>query len=56
MATIDVEREGDSFRVRVREGKSETQHRVTVKPADLGRLSRPGETPEAFLVRCSIRA
>jgi len=52
MATIDVEKDGDAFRVRVQEGKGETKHRVTVKPADLARLSRPGETPEAFLVRC----
>lgn len=52
MATIDVEKDGDAFRVRVQEGKGATTHRVTAKPADLARLSRPGETPEAFLVRC----
>jgi hypothetical protein len=52
MATIDVQRDGDAFRVRVREGKSETSHRVTVKAADLARLSKSGEAPEAFLVRC----
>jgi hypothetical protein len=54
MATIDVEREGDAFRVRVQDpaGNGETTHRVTAKPADLERLSRPGETAEAFLVRC----
>lgn len=55
MATIDVEREGDAFRVRVsegREGKSATTHRVTVQPKDLARLAKPGEPPEAFLVRC----
>jgi hypothetical protein len=52
MATIDVEREGDAFRVRVGEGSGETKHRVTVKPGDLERLARPGETAEAFLVRC----
>jgi hypothetical protein len=52
MATIDVEKDGDAFRVRVQEGKGATTHRVTAKRADLERLSRPGETPEAFLVRC----
>jgi hypothetical protein len=52
MATIDVEKEGDGFRVRVREGNGTTTHRVTAKPADLARLAKPGETPEAFLVRC----
>jgi hypothetical protein len=52
MATIDVEKDADAFRVRVREGKGETTHRVTVKPADLARLAKTGETPEAFLVRC----
>jgi hypothetical protein len=52
MPTIDVERQGDAYRVRVQEGKGETTHRVTVKPADLERLSRPGETPEAFVMRC----
>jgi hypothetical protein len=52
MATIDVEREGDAFRVRVRDGQGATTHRVTVKPADLERLGKPGETPDALLVRC----
>ena len=52
MATIDVEKEGDAFRVRVQEAKGATTHRVTAKAADLARLSRAGETPEAFLVRC----
>lgn len=52
MATIDVEKEGDAFRVRVAEGKGATTHRVTVEAADLSRLSRTGETPESFLVRC----
>lgn len=52
MATIDVENDGEAFRVRVTEGKGSTTHRVTVKAADLSRLSRSGETPEAFLVRC----
>jgi hypothetical protein len=52
MATIDVEREGDAFRVRVQEGKGATTHRVTLKAADQARLARPGETPEAFLQRC----
>lgn len=52
MAAIDVEREGDAFRVRVQDGRGETKHRVTAKAADLERLARPGETAEAFLVRC----
>jgi hypothetical protein len=52
MATIDVKREGEAFRVRVQEGRGETTHRVTAKEADLARLSHPGEAPEAFLVRC----
>jgi hypothetical protein len=52
MATIDVEPDGGAFRVRVKESRGETVHRVTVKPADLARLARPGEAPEGFLVRC----
>ncbi len=50
---IEVERaEGDVYLVRVREGRGATEHRVTVKGADLARLGRPGETGEAFLRRC----
>lgn len=53
MASIDVERtEGETFRVRVREGGSATEHRVTLKAADFARLARAGETHEAFLRRC----
>lgn len=50
---IDVERlEAEVYRVRVREGRGETEHRVTVKGADLARLARPGEPAEDFLRRC----
>lgn len=52
MATIHVEDEGGSFRVRVEDGKGATTHRVTVKAADLARLRKPDESTERFLVRC----
>jgi hypothetical protein len=53
MASIDVERAaGGTFRVIVREGGGSTEHRVTLKASDFGRLARPDETHEAFLRRC----
>ena len=39
-------------KVLVEEGGSQTRHEVTVKRADLARLGRAGETPEAFVRRC----
>jgi hypothetical protein len=47
-ATIEVTRAGDAFDVCVREGESETRHRVTLSPEDRARLA-PGATPEALL-------
>ena len=39
-AKIDVEQSAtDQFRVRVSEGKTETQHVVTMKPSDYDRIS-----------------
>ena len=53
-AKIEVEKTGaGEFRVRVREGASETAHRVTVKPADYQRLTQ-GKVEETELVRRSF--
>jgi hypothetical protein len=41
-----------SFRVRVDEGASSTEHEVTVDPADLERLGDGYASPEAFLRAC----
>ena len=52
-AAIEVEGiEGETFRVRVREGRGQSEHRVTLKKGDYERLSKDGETREAFLRRC----
>lgn len=45
-------RGGGAFHVVVAESGSSTTHDVTASPEDLARLSRDGETPEAFVVRC----
>lgn len=47
-ATIAVTRADDGFDVRVREGASETRHRVTLTDADRARLA-PGATAEATI-------
>lgn len=53
-AKIEVEQAGESeFRVRVIEGKTETSHRVTLKPGDYERLTR-GKTEPRELVRRSF--
>jgi hypothetical protein len=53
-AKIEVEEIGaEEFRVRVIEGKSETSHRVTLKPADY-ELIASGKTDRAELVRRSF--
>lgn len=39
-------------KVLVEDRGSQTKHEVTVKRADLARLGRAGETPEAFVHRC----
>ena len=52
-AAIEVEKvEGDVFRVRVRERGGQSEHRVTLKPADYERLAKGGESKETFLRRC----
>jgi hypothetical protein len=57
MTTIDVvEIERDASRtviqVTIHEGRGSTQHRVTVKTADLERLAVKGEQAPAFVRRC----
>jgi hypothetical protein len=47
-ATIEVTRAGEGFDVRVREGASETRHRVTLAEEDRARLA-PGATAEATI-------
>ena len=56
MAEIEVElvrggAEALTFYVLVREGSSETRHRVELAPLDLERLARDDETPGDFLRR-----
>ena len=41
----------DAFEVRVAEGKSETRHRVTVKPADYERLAEGRVSAEELIRR-----
>ncbi len=51
-ATITVERIGEGeYRVRVVEGKNETQHRVTLDEADYQRISGGKTTPEELIKR-----
>jgi hypothetical protein len=52
-AKIEVEQIGEEFRVRVIEGKSETAHRVTLKPEDYDRLAK-GKVEPVELVRRSF--
>jgi hypothetical protein len=53
-AKIEVEETGSGeFKVRVIEGKSETTHRVTLKPVDYERIAS-GKTIPAELVRRSF--
>jgi hypothetical protein len=53
-AKIEVEAVGDGeFRVRVTERKSETSHRVTLKPEDYQRLTG-GKVNESELVKWSF--
>jgi hypothetical protein len=47
-ATIEVTPAGDAFDVRVREGRSETRHRVTLAEADRARLA-PDAAPERLI-------
>lgn len=49
MSDIEVEREGEGFRVRVAEGAGRTTHHVTLDREDL--LDGYG-SPEAFLQAC----
>lgn len=54
MQKIEVEIVSEGmFRVRVIEGKSETSHVVTLKPADYGRISG-GKTAPAELVKMAF--
>jgi len=41
-----------TFEVRVRDGRSESPHEVTLRTSDLDRLAAPGERPEDFVHRC----
>lgn len=51
---IEIERSGENAsRARVREGRRETSHRVTVKPEDYQRLTG-GKADAAELVRRSF--
>jgi hypothetical protein len=53
-ANIQVEQAGEGqFRVRVKEGTSQTEHRVTVKPEDYNRLTG-GKVEASELVRRSF--
>lgn len=56
MATIDVRQSGSgttlAFDVTVDDSGSSSTHQVTVDPPYFKRLSRSGETPEAFVERC----
>jgi hypothetical protein len=53
MADIRVQPAGNNtFTVRVAEGGSETEHRVTVTPTDLERLGKGYGSPEEFLRAC----
>lgn len=54
-AKVEVEQTGEGeFRVRVTEGKSETSHRVTLRPEDYERLAK-GKVEPAELVRRSFQ-
>lgn len=54
MAEIDVRREGNDYRVEVREGSSRSVHRVSVSSEAFRRYAGGKGTPEE-LVRASFR-
>lgn len=53
MAQVDVSRDADTYVVRVVEGGSETNHRVTVSEEDLARLGAGYDSAEE-LIRASF--